>query len=426
MTAEKKSIYEEIESFKREAREKTNLHDFGDPVFEEPLSAWIHDLRNPDINDFGRDFLRRLAVRDLCKRLKVVHCLAEHPEILEVEIPPIVYITGASRTGSTLLHNLMATHPLSRPLMRWELMVPTPPPTAESYQTDPRIAKLQASMEPLRGTLLENLHWVNANEPDENTFGFFNCTGLLGRGIAPLMHTWQTWIENNDFKPTYREFRKLIQILLWKCPPPKGGHLLLKCVMTTMRVQDFSEVFPEASVVITHRDPFRALVSSCAIGEAIYQPFLQNQPGPLHNDGRLGQVVFNTQKMIFSALSDLAQGQPTKVANVRYADLMNDALSTTTAVYKKLGMNAPTDLDNRVMDFLKEQRAGKRAKPPRKLDTFGYRAEEVWSDDIVAGYCAFFGIQQEPIRLTDTKSGYHPVEGSDHSVPPSSTSNGTI
>ncbi|MCP4753929.1 MAG: sulfotransferase [Proteobacteria bacterium] len=400
-----KSLLDEIASFKKEAAEKTKLEDFGDPVFEEPLSAWIEDLRNPGINEFGRSFLRRLAVRDLCRRLKVIACLTENPEILDVEIPPIVFITGASRTGSTLLHNLMAIHPLCRTLRRWELMAPVPPPTSETYETDPRIAKLQVSIEPLRGSAIENLHWVNADEPDENTWGFLNCTGLLGRGIAPLMPTWGKWIEDNDLRPTYRDFRKLVQILLWKCPPPDGGHLLLKCVMTTMRVHDFAEVFPEASVVITHRDPYRSLVSSCVVGDAIYQPFLQEQPGPLYEDGARGRAAFKTQNLILRALSDLAKAEPARVANVRYADLMRDAVSATGTLYEDLGLDPPDNLEKRVLKYLNEQRGGKRAKPPKKLDTFGYDADSVWGDETVAEYCEFFGLQRERIRLTDTESG---------------------
>ena len=64
--------YEEMAAIKREALARTGLSDFGEPTFEGPLLAWVHDLGNPRINDFGRQFLRRLAVRDLCRRLKVL------------------------------------------------------------------------------------------------------------------------------------------------------------------------------------------------------------------------------------------------------------------------------------------------------------------------------------------------------------------
>lgn len=399
------SAFEEMAAIEHEAAESTGLSDFGDRSFEGPLLAWVTDLRNPNLSDFGRKFLRRLATRDLCRRLKVLAYLAEHPEILKVEIPPIVFITGAARTGSTLLHNLMATHPRCRTLLRWELMEPLPPPASETFATDPRIAALQKSIEPLRGSQLERMHWVDADEPDENAWGFLDCTGMLGRGITPLMKTWSRWMVDNDFGPTYRDFRKLVQLLIWKCPPPADGHLVLKCVMTTMKVQEFADVFPEASLVITHRDPFRALVSSCVTGDAICQPFLRASPGPLHEDGLRGQDAFGLQRRALHALVGLAQSGSAKVVNVRYADLMSNAVATTRSIYECLGMDAPAGLEERIAGFLREQRRGRRAAPPRSLETFGYQADAIWRDPAVTEYCASFGIERELSRMVDTRTG---------------------
>ena len=114
-----KVVFEEMAAIKKEAVERTGLQDFGDPFFEGPLLAWINDLRNPNISDFGRKFLRRLVVRDLSRRLNVLAYLAQHPEILEVDIPPIIFITGPARTGSTLLHDLLAAHPRAGTLLGW-------------------------------------------------------------------------------------------------------------------------------------------------------------------------------------------------------------------------------------------------------------------------------------------------------------------
>ena len=107
------------------------------------------------------------------------------------------------------------------------------------------------------------MHWVNADEPDENAWAFIDCIGMLGRGISSLMKTWVRWMVDNDLSSTYQDFRKVVQLLIWKYPPPPGGHLVLKCVTTTMKIKAFSKVFPEASIVVSHRDPYRALVSSC-------------------------------------------------------------------------------------------------------------------------------------------------------------------
>ena len=390
---------------KREAIEKTGFDDFGDSFFEGPLEAWINDIKCGNINDFGRQFLRRLAFGDLCRRLKVIAYLDEHPEISEVEIPPIILIMALPRTGTTLLHNLMATHPLARTLLRWELMEPIPPPASETYTTDPRIAKLQASIEPLRGSLIEQMHWVNANEPEENTWGFIDCTGLLGRSLESIMPTWSRWVLEHDHRTTFRDFRKLVQLLIWKCPPPSGGHLLLKCVLTTAKIQMFADEFPEANFVLVHRDPFRITTSAATIAEGIYQPFIREQPGPLQGDGLHDQNLLKGLKMMFRALVEFKKTSPEKVANVQYADLMSDAVLTTRSAYDHVGKDVPEDLDQRIVGFLKQQRSGKRAAAPKHYENFGYDTDDVWTDPTVAEYCEVFGVQRERSRLVDTRTG---------------------
>ena len=399
------TILEEVAALKREAVERTGFDDFGDPHFEGPLAVWVNDLFYGNLNDFGRQFLRRLALRDLCRRLKIIAYLTEHPEISEVEIPPTMLIMAAPRTGTTLLHNLMAIHPLARTFLRWELMDPVPSPAPETYTTDPRIAKLQASIEPLRGSLLEQMHWVNADEPEENTWGFIDCTGLLGRSIESIMPAWSRWLRQHDHRTTFHDFRKLVQLLLWKFPPPRSGHLLLKCVLTTAKIKMFADEFPEAKFILVHRDPFRIMISAATIAEGIYQPFIREQPGPLYEDGLHDRIVLKRLKMMFRALVEFKKAEPEKVADVQYTDLMVDAVKTTRSVYEDFAIDVPENLEPSILGFLEQQRSGKRVAPPKKYDNFGYDADDVWADPVVADYCKFFGVQRERSRLTDTKTG---------------------
>jgi hypothetical protein len=191
-----------IESILEDARARAQLSDFGDPDYQAPLAAWVEDLNGPQLNAFGQAFMRRLIVRDLMRRLRVVDTLRRHPAILDVKLPRIIMIAGLPRTGTTLLHNLLAVQPRSRALLRWELMEPTPPPEAASYASDPRIARLQKSLEPLRGSVLERMHWVNADEPEECNWGYWDCTGILGRGCSHVMHAWSRCLQTSNPRAT--------------------------------------------------------------------------------------------------------------------------------------------------------------------------------------------------------------------------------
>ncbi|MCA1843475.1 MAG: sulfotransferase, partial [Actinobacteria bacterium] len=192
-----------MDAIREEASAAAGLDDFGDDWFLGPLAAWVEDLAQPNLNDFGRRFLRSLAVKDVARRLRVLDVLSRHPEIADVPVPPMLYITGLERSGSTLLHNVLARHRAARALLRWELMQPVPPPEAESHAHDPRIAAVQASVEKVRGSPLERMHWVNADEPEECTWGFIDAMSMLGQAPFLCMPQWRRFLIEEDPTPAY-------------------------------------------------------------------------------------------------------------------------------------------------------------------------------------------------------------------------------
>jgi len=235
-----------IESLKSAASEQTGLDDFGCGVYAEPLQAWAKDLNGSNLNERGKEFFKGLVVADLSKRLKLVQCFKDYPEIEGIVVPPILYITGHERSGTTLLHNLLCLHPKSRAFLRWELMQPAPPPEASTYHSDPRIAQVQAPIDKLKGSLLEQLHWVNADEPEECAWGLWNCSGMLGQAVSFVMPNWFQWLHEADFTPTLEEYRCLVKLLLWRNPVPNDGFLVLKCPQFLWNLESFSRIFPEA------------------------------------------------------------------------------------------------------------------------------------------------------------------------------------
>jgi hypothetical protein len=391
----------DLESLKAQAIEKTGLADFGSPWFEGPLAAWVHDLQSPALSERGRAFFTRLAVTNLCRRLEVIDCLKRNPEIAAVRIPPILYITGLERSGTTLLHNLLALHPLARPLLRWELMFPTPPPEAATYRSDPRLARVQASIEPLRGSKLEHMHWVNADEPEECTWGAYDCTGLLGRAPSALMPTWTRWIQENDLTPSYVEHRRLIQLLTWRNPVPAGGHLVLKCPQNSRSLQALVEVFPEARLIFTHRDPFRAWVSGTTLVDHITSAFVASndlwRPG-----GPAVASVVKGGELALKNMIAMDETDSARAVNVAYPALAKEPLRIVRETYRRFAVAEPADLADRISAFLAAQAQGKRAAPASDIGTYGLEPASLRARPTVAAYCARFGVVQEATRITGT------------------------
>jgi hypothetical protein len=388
-----------VASLKAEAARRTGMSDFGDPWFEQPLAAWAMDLDGAQLNDRSRIFLGRLAVTNLCRRLEVVDWLTRHPEINDVAIPPIIYITGMERSGTTLLHNLLSLDPRARALLRWELMRPTPPPEAETFRSDPRIAEVQRAADQLRGTALEHMHWVNADDPEECVWGATDCTGLLGRAASFSMPTWAAWIESADLSPSYREYRQLVKMLLWRNPLPEGGHLVLKCPQHSRDIKNVARAFPESQFVLTHRDPFRTCVSVATLAAGINAPFGVNDyacgPG-----GRNVAVAIAMIERSTSHLCEFADTNGGTRADVAYPALVSDPVTTVRRIYDALHFDWPDGFDAQIASFLSAQASGKRAKPPAELPTFGLDHRAFLERPAIAAYCRRFDIIAETTRTT--------------------------
>ena len=388
-----------VVAMREAATAATGLDDFGDDWFMGPLAAWAEDLEQSNLTEFGRTFLRSLAERDLARRLRVLQTLREHPEIASVPIPRVVYVTGLERSGTTLLHNLLAQHPRGRALLRWELMEPIPPPDARTYATDPRIDRVQASLDKLRGSTIERMHWVNADEPEECVWGFIDAVSMLGQSPSMCMPQWRRFLTEEDQTRAFEHYRRVVQILLWKNPVSPEGFLVLKAPQIAKHIAAFAGVFPEAHFVITDRDPFRCIVSMAVLGESIIEPFCSDNP--LTGDGTRHRQVLSWITPKLAALAEMSATTPERVTHVAYPALVDDPVDTVRRVFSAIGIPVDDErLRRHIDDFLGAQRSGSRAAPPPELATMGYVQDEVLSDPVISDYCRAFGIEPEIARLT--------------------------
>ena len=110
-----------------EAARNTGLSDFGDDGFREGLRVLLGALvTEAGLHDFGRFFAHKEVLRHLENRLKVTADWKRHPEMAEVEIVQPLFVVSLPRTGSTILHELLAQDPDNRYVATWECNLPSP------------------------------------------------------------------------------------------------------------------------------------------------------------------------------------------------------------------------------------------------------------------------------------------------------------
>ena len=113
------------------ARRTGGLDDLGDGPFLEPLALFLESLeQEARLNSIGRLIARERALLHPVNRLNYVNDRQQFPAIAGEQIVAPVFIIGFPRTGTTILHDILAQDPDSRAPLTWEVTFPSPPPDA--------------------------------------------------------------------------------------------------------------------------------------------------------------------------------------------------------------------------------------------------------------------------------------------------------
>ena len=256
-----------VDSILSEATERAGgLDDLGDGPFVEPLDLILASLRSEAaLNDLGVVIARERMLMHTVNRLHYVDDRKTDPAIAAQEIVAPVFIIGMPRTGTTILHDILAQDPASRAPLTWETMFPSPPPRAESFTTDPRIA-VAAAMFPEKDEQLPEfkaIHPMGAELSQE-------CVVMMGEAMCtPLFHnqfrvpTYQDWVDSEaDFAPVYDFHRRQLQHL-------QAHHSLDRWVLKTgahlWGLEHLLATYPDAQIVFTHRDPVMSMTSYASL-----------------------------------------------------------------------------------------------------------------------------------------------------------------
>lgn len=248
------------------ARRNTGLEDFGDPGFESNLDRLLDALKSEaQLTPLGRLIAREEILTPLCNRLQLIDHHNRYPEIAEAPIRAPIFIIGMGRSGTTVLHELLALDPQFRVAQTWEVDHPFPPPSTANYQNDPRIARVQKMLDRTDLVLPEfkKIHRTGATLPQECvrfTTGEFLSLIFWTNYNVP---SYSRWLKDEaDLSPAYRYHRQYLQLLQWKHPV---SPWLLKSPAHLWSLNELLAQYPDARFIQTHRDPLKMLASLASL-----------------------------------------------------------------------------------------------------------------------------------------------------------------
>lgn len=282
------------------------------------------------LTERGRQSVRARYVNCLAARMTVDDFHRRNPELAKSEIRRPVFILGMPRTGTTLLSALMASDPANRSMRRWEAYNAAPPAAPGALTSDPRcIAEKANDARMLAGApKVAAAHFEPADGPTE-------CVHLLAQDFRSLMlavtattPTYHDWLLFTDMQSAYAHRKRVLQIL----QTTNSGRWVLKMPSDSLFVRQLFKTFPDAKVIWTHRDPYKAFASSFAMRGAS-RPFTEMDEGRDYM-----RQYFPLQLALHLARPlEVSQERPRDFHHLYYADFVADPLAQLRQIYDWLG-----------------------------------------------------------------------------------------
>jgi len=324
------------------ARQQTGLHDFGDEAFLQPMQGLIHALQEEaDLNPVGRFMNRANILRLLKHRLYVQDLLQRHPEILRRTLPDPVVVVGLARSGTTRLHRLLAADQHFLHLTAWETVYPVPYPACfaarDKGRVDPRIEALDQG---LRAVLYMSPQ-IAAVHP-LGTFEVEEEVGLIQHGFSSQLFEIQAkipsfaeWLMTHDQGAAYEYMVVLLKVISWYRNDPQDKPWVLKTPQHMQDLDALLQVFPNAKLICSHRDPVKAVGSACSMAwNAIVRDSDTVTP-----DWVGQEWLHKTERMLRKTLrvrEEMAPGH--NQYDIQYADISADWEQAMRGVYEFLAM----------------------------------------------------------------------------------------
>lgn len=372
------------------ARRRTGLDGFGPAPVVEPLQVLLRAYRE----EAQLSFLGRLAAqhhlqRLLEARLAVEADRARNPAIAGERISRPLVIFGLPRSGTTLLHRLLALDPDNRAPRIWEVTAPSPPPGPAS-DDDPRIARVDRQLRWLTRLSPEvrAAHPLDARLPQE-------CVAILAYSLlSPQFHTthhvpsYKSWLQRQDRRPAYAYHRRTLQHLQWRRP---GRRWVLKAPAHLFALDALCATYPDAVLVQCHRDPAPALASTASLIAALRRAFSETA-----EPRRLGPVLVERWAEGLENAAAARAADPAlerRIVDLQHAEIMRDPVGAVRRIYAHWRLPLSDTVAARMERFAAANPRDKNGVHHYAAADFGLDGRKV--DERFAGYRERFCVPPE-------------------------------
>ncbi|MHB8463631.1 MAG: sulfotransferase family protein [Acidimicrobiales bacterium] len=378
--------YPTVDALVEEARTSTGLDDFGTGDFGEGLGQLLESVAR-ELTLSGDAAMQIVATirQRLVNRLEVEAWYRDHPEIDDLGVGASVSITGLPRTGTTALANILSLDDQFRCLRRWEQSQCCPPPVFGEEDGDPRRLAALADLERLEREQPElmamHLWDPEATEEDVEVLGM----SFRAQQFALPIFDYHAWWRDADLDATYAYQRRVIKLLQSRRPPHRW---LFKAPAHNFHLDAFFKAYPDARVIMTHRDPAKAVPSTMSFVSA-FQPQATSLTPQQWGPKRAEHLRVGAERAMV-ARKRIGEHH---FLDVHHRDFVADPFGTLEQIYDFVGLELHSDTRVRMEAWHARNRTGAHGSHRYTADQYGLSEAQLRAD--YGAYIERYGVPLE-------------------------------
>ncbi|AVV40210.1 sulfotransferase [Streptomyces sp. ID05-04B] len=345
----------------------------GDEEFTEEFRRLLrHWSRDENLTPVGWWSAQGHVRRHLANRARVRRLIAEHPGIAREPIERPVFVVGLPRTATTLTHGVLSLSEQHRCPLLWELLAPDLEGSPERRRRAITAARLMVGAIDLFAPRYRDIHPLAAEGPEECTFALPHTVMPLSQARVPA---YRAALEERDFVPDYAYLKQVYQVLQYGRPRRRW---VLKSPLHTGNLDALLAVFPDATLVWTHRDPAVVVASFCSLIE--HGMAITRRPLDLHELGATWLALLS--RSVRRGLAARAAVPREALVDVPYSWLGSDPATGAPKLYDAVGARW-TDADAARLPRIAARPKGSR---PHSYDLARYGLTRADVDTAFADY----------------------------------------
>ncbi len=351
------------------AQQSTGLDDYGDPTLPARIELVVERLLGAEMDKNAYDAAAEVCNHLLTSRLQFFDDHKRYEGLADEVIERPVFVTGEPRSGTTLMHALLAADPDARALRFWQIMYPSPPPAVAQNCSE------------RRGKADEDWRDINRRIPKWLACHPYN--DMLSDGLPECERTWAfdfrvltptAWWRvpmgmtigglPTDFEAQYRIHRMTLQQGQFRQPPRqwvlKGFH--------GPRLRALFDTYPDARMIWMHRDPVQLIASRIAMAMALTEGLVGHAQLEQQASIHLAAARASIADTMMNPLVDDA-----RILHCRYQDFVADPIAAVRRFYHFCERRLTPEAEQAMRYYLK-------ANPSDRHGRFNYSTDMIGQD----------------------------------------------